>query len=502
VYGANAFLGVINVVTRRASDQRSSVGFGIERHGGREGRATLSHQFEGGANWLLSASRRVYDGTDVTMPGYSSALAPDGIARDGDYERRSSAYLAVEAGGLSVHALHADRSKGLGAPVTMVLGDTRNNYHDTETLLDVTLQSKVGQASEWINRVFGGQYHFVGHYAFDYPPIILNRDDDVGRWWGFETRWLTRQWSGHTVQLGAEVQRSTTVRFQNYDLDDSRTTYLDFDRTDSRYSLYGQDRIELGRSTIVDIGVRIDRHYDQPGQTHPRIALIQHLGSEWVLKAIHGTAFRPPNAFERYYDVPVPGGYAVNPSLRPERVRGEELIVEWTPRGDTRLSLSGFETRAREMIVLDYDAARDVYVFRNAGQLRMRGLEFEVERHWRNGALLRANLSRQRADGSAGDSFAELSPRTMAKAVIVLPLHAQWTLGIDAQAYGKRGPAAGFGIVNATVSTRLPAQGVSLSYSALNLFDRTYDDPGSLPALLPVVRQDGLHWRARLDVAF
>jgi outer membrane receptor protein involved in Fe transport len=248
--------------------------------------------------------------------------------------------------------------------------------------------------------------------------------------------------------------------------------------------------------------VRIDRHYDQPGQTHPRIALIQHLGSEWVLKAIHGTAFRPPNAFERYYDVPVPGGYAVNPSLRPERVRGEELIVEWTPRGDTRLSLSGFETRAREMIVLDYDAARDVYVFRNAGQLRMRGLEFEVERHWRNGALLRANLSRQRADGSAGDSFAELSPRTMAKAVIVLPLHAQWTLGIDAQAYGKRGPAAGFGIVNATVSTRLPAQGVSLSFSALNLFDRTYDDPGSLPALLPVVRQDGLHWRARLDVAF
>jgi iron complex outermembrane receptor protein len=502
VYGANAFFGVINVVTRKLSDQRSGVGFGVERYGGREGRATLSHQFEGGANWLLSASRRLYDGSDVTMPGLSSTLAPDGVAHGGDYERRSSAYLAVEAGGLSVHALHADRTKGLGAPVAMVVGDTRNSYRDDETLLDVTLRRPLGQQSEWITRAFGGEYHFVGHYALDYPPVTLNRDDDVGRWWGLETRWLTRQWSGHTVQLGAELQRSTTMRFQNQDLDDARTTYLDFDRTDSRYSLYGQDSIELGRSTIVDVGLRIDRHYDQPGQTHPRIALIQRLGPDWVLKAVHGTAFRPPNAFERYYDVPTPGGYAVNPSLRPERVRGEEMIVEWTPRSDTRLSLSGFEMRAREMIVLDYDAVRDVYVFRNAGELRMRGLEFEIERHWRDGTLVRANLSRQRADGSAGDSFAELSPRSMAKAVIVLPLYAQWTLGIDAQAYSRRGPAAGFGIVNATVSTRLSVQGASLSLSALNLFDRAYDDPGSLPALVPLVRQDGLRWRARLDVVF
>jgi iron complex outermembrane receptor protein len=502
VYGANAFFGVINVVTRKLSDQRSGVGLGVERYGGREGRATVSHQFEGGANWLLSASRRVYGGTDVTMPGITSALAPDGIAHGGDYERRSSAYLAVQAGDLAVHAAHADRIKGLGVPVAMVLGDTRNSYRDTETLLDMTLHRQLPRSSEWITRAFGGEYHFVGHYALDYPPITVNRDDDVGRWWGLETRLLTRQWAGHTVQAGVELQRSSTIRFRNYDLDDSRTTYLDFDRTDSRYSLYSQDRIELGRSTIVDIGVRVDRHYDQPGQTHPRIALIQHIGAEWVLKAIHGTAFRPPNGFERYYDVPTPGGYAVNPSLRPERVRGEELIVEWTPRGDTRLSMSAFETRAREMIVLDFDTVRDVYVFRNAGELRMRGLEFEIERHWRDGALLRANLSRQRANGSAGDSFAELSPRTMAKAVIVLPLHPQWTLGIDAQAYSRRGPAAGFGIVNATVSTRLPGHGASLSFSALNLFDRAYDDPGSLPTLLPVVRQDGLSWRARLDVVF
>lgn len=502
VYGPNAFFGVINVVTRRLPEQQSGVAFGAERYGGREGRATLSRRTEGGTHWVLSASHRTYDGTDVTVPGMSSALAPDSVARGTDHERRSSVYLAAESGGLSVHALHADRDKGIGVPTTMVLGDPRSTYRDTETLLDVTLRRDLGPHSEWITRAFGGHYQFVGTYVYDYPPVTLNRDDDVGRWWGLETRWLTRAIDGHTLQLGAELQRSSTIRFQNFDLDDARTNYLDFSRTDSRYSLYGQDRIELGRGTLLDIGVRVDRQYNQPTQTHPRVALIQHLGSEWIVKAIHGTAFRPPNAFERYYEVPPPGGYATNPALKPERVRGDELVAEWTPRGDTRVSLSAFETRARELIVLEYDAGRDVYVFGNAGALRMRGLELEVERHWRSGALLRANLTRQRADGSAGNNFAELSPRTMAKAVLVLPLHASWTLGLDAQAYGRRGPAAGFGIVNATLSTKLPVQGATFSFGALNLFDRQYDDPGSLPAVLPVVRQDGRVWRARVEFVF
>jgi outer membrane receptor protein involved in Fe transport len=84
----------------------------------------------------------------------------------------------------------------------------------------------------------------------------------------------------------------------------------------------------------------------------------------------------------------------------------------------------------------------------------------------------------------------------------VLPLSAHWTLGVDAQAYSRRGAAAGYGIVNTTLSTRLPLARATLSLSAYNLLDREYDDPGSLPDRLPTVRQDGRTWRVRLDVPF
>ncbi len=497
VYGANAFFGVVNVVTRRLADTPSSVGAGAGSFGAREARATLSRK-DGGVNWLLSASRLRADGPDLFFEGQSSALAPDGWTRGTDYERRDGVRLAVDAGPFSFSALHADRDKGIGAPVDMVLGDTRSRYHDRQTLLDLGWRQRLSDRSEWITRAFGGQYHFIGDYALDYPPVTVNRDDDLGRWWGVETRWLRRAWRGHTLQLGAEYQRSTTIRFRNADLDDSATTYLDVNRSDERYSLFAQDSIELTASTILDLGLRVDHHRNQPTQQHPRAALIQRFGADWVFKAIYGTAFRPPNAFESYYEVLGPGGYLANPALGPERVRGGELVLDWTPRADTRVTLSTYEQRANDLIVLDFDSGAGFYTFRNLGELRLRGVELEVERRWRSGALVRANLGRQHADGTVE----QLSPREMGKLVTVLPLSARWTLGLDAQAYARRGPAAGYGLLNATLATRVPVAGAQLSFSVLNLFDREYDDPGSVPERQPVVRQDGRTWRARVEFPF
>jgi outer membrane cobalamin receptor len=494
VYGANAFFGVINVVTKRLPDNPSSIAGGLGSFGTREGRATLSRRTEGGVHWLLAASRRSSDGPDV--------VAENQTLRGIDYERRTAAEFALDAGEVSLRALHADRAKGVGATVDLVTGDPRNRYDDIQTLLDFTWRHRLGEHGEWITRGFGGQYRFIGDYVLDYPPVTVNRDDDLGRWWGFETRWLRRDWNGHSLQIGTEFQRSSTIHFGNFDLDDARTSYLDLNRTDQRFSIYAQDSIELGRGTILDLGLRVDRHRDQPAQQHPRVALIQRLGTDWVFKAIHGTAFRPPNAYEAHYEWQGIGGYLRNPDLRPERVRGNELVLDWTPRSDVRYSLSAYESRARDLIVLDFDASTDLNTFRNVGELRMRGVELEMERRWSSGLMLRANLSSQRADGSAADAFAQTSPREMAKLVSVLPLGARWTLGVDAQAYARRGPAAGFGVLNATLSTRTPLAGAQLSLSVLNLLDREYDDPGSVPVRQPSVRQDGRSWRARVEFPF
>jgi iron complex outermembrane receptor protein len=494
VYGANAFFGVINVVTKRLPDSPSGAAAGLGSFGTRDGRATISRRTEGGMHWLLAASRRTSDGPEGVQDGQNW--------RGVDYERRTGVELALDAGELSLRALHADRAKGVGATVDLVPGDRRNRFDDIQTLLDVTWRHRLGEHGEWITRGFGGRYRFVGDYVLDYPPVTVNRDDDLGRWWGIETRWLRRDWNSHSLQLGTEFQRSGTITFRNFDLDDARTSYLDLNRSDERFSVYAQDSIELGTRTIVDLGLRVDHQRDQPTQQHPRVALIQRFGQDWVFKAIHGTAFRPPNAYEAHYEWQGPGGYLRNPDLRAERVRGNELVLDWTPRADLRVAVSAYDSRARDLIVLDYDAAADLNMFRNVGELRMRGLELEVERRWRSGMLLRGNLSSQRADGSAAAAFAQTAPRETAKLVSVFPLGARWTLGVDTQAYSRRGPAAGFGVLNATLATRTPLAGAQLSLSVLNLLDREYDDPGSVPVRQPTVRQDGRSWRARVEFGF
>ena len=61
-------------------------------------------------------------------------------------------------------------------------------------------------------------------------------------------------------------------------------------------------------------------------------------------------------------------------------------------------------------------------------------------------------------------------------------------------------PAAGYAIANANWTRRFGPVQVALGIG--NLFDRAYDDPGSVPEVMPVVSQDGRVWHLSFDVAF
>lgn len=498
VYGANALFGVVNVVMRPAqtSDSRASVLLGSGRD--REWRATV-RLGDNDAAWLLAASRRVVRGADVLLPDAQGGLI--GPLQGIDHEGVSRLRLAGQGASWRISLLHVDRVKGIGAPVHTIPDDRRSTNRDVQTLADASWQHTFDTKTDLQARWFSGRYRFVGTYAIDYPPPTLNRDDDDGRWWGLEGRVITRAFAGHVLQLGAELQRSTRIEFRNYDLDPARTTYLDSRTQDHRAGLYAEDRIELGGGFSATLGLRADRQQGRAVEWHPRLALIWRSSDTWVTKLVHGSAFRPPNAFERDYEVDGKGGYQRNPALRMEKVRGSELIAEWTPRPAWRVVMSAYHTQARQLIVLDAlpdDSGQ--YIFRNLGAQTLRGLEGELQ--WRSdgGLQLRANLSLQAP--STGKTFAEQSPRRMAKLTAIAALQADWTLGLDAQAVSRRGAAAGYAVLNVTLSHRLPWRGAEFAVTVNDLANRRHADPGTLPEHQPQVLQDGRHAHLRFTLPF
>jgi iron complex outermembrane receptor protein len=496
VYGANALFGVVNVITRKPGTPGSDgAALTLGSAGTKQLRVGDTHALADGTRLQWSVSRRLVDGTDVTLPG-------EGTARGTDYERRTSLYLRAQHDELTATAMHAERLKGAPIMPGAVFGDPRTSNRDEHSMLDLTWQHPLDAHDESTARWFTGHYLFQGRYAVDYPPVTVNMDDVSGQWWGLEARWLTTRWQNHKLVAGLELQDSPNLTQRNFDVD-SGLVYLDDRRGSHRAGLFAEDQIALTAQWSLVAGGRWDHNHDYPGQFNPRLALLWHPDQRFVAKLIHGDAYRTPNAYEAYYHVDTVGGYKVNPSLRAESVSGDELALEWQPDAHQRINASLYANRARHLVVLTQDPADGLLVFQNLGSFSAQGLEIEYERQWHHGARLRASVSFERNGDSGGAmAVAGYSPRRMAKLAGIVPLGGDWSLGTEWQGYSRRSGAPGHGVANVNLSKSLPARGWSVGVGVQDLFDRRHDDPGPDVVLQPSVPQAGRSWQLRLDYAF
>jgi iron complex outermembrane receptor protein len=494
VYGANALFGVINVVTKtpHAGDPLQ-----VEATAGSFGERSvrLGHTLDLPDGTLLqwSVSHGGMEGEDVPADG---AVTPHG-----DIEQRTTAYLKATHGELTATALHQDRTKGNPACLDVIAGDPRTRNYDHQTLMDLTWVHDTSPTEQATLRAFGGLYRFVGTWAIDYPPPTINEDIGEGRWWGLEARLASTRWDGHRIVVGAEWQDSPLLRQANFDVDPPSAPYLDDRRHARRLGVFAEDEIRLAQAWTLDASVRHDDLSNHADETSARLALIWKPDERFVAKAIAGTAFRPPNAYEAYYQFPGTGGYEINPALRSEEVRGAELSIEWRPDASDRLSASVYRNVASDLIVQTYDTATATFRFANQAALTARGLELEWEHLMAGGARLRANLSLQRAhDGPAGEPLATYAPPYLANVTAIVPIAPGIDAGLQGQAVGSRGGAGAYALANLTLSSPLQAHGWSWQLGLVNLLDRRYDDPGVDLKAQPTIVQAGRS--VRLDLVY
>jgi iron complex outermembrane receptor protein len=502
VHGGNALFGVVNVVTRRplpgAPDEAAlTLGSGGSRQLRLTGQRAL-----GGGQLLLSATALREAGRDAYYAVHDTPQTGHGISRRTDHERSDQLFAKFVLGEVSATLIHADRTKGLSAIPDTVFGDPRSLYRDTQTLGDLTLQRRLDGLSLWKLRLYGGRYTFRGDYIVDGSPVSLNRDRAHSAWWGIETHAFTERYDAHRVVVGADVQVSPRRDQRNEDVWPQPATYLDDHRDGRRLSVFAEDRWTLSPAWSLTSGGRIDRERDRRAQFNPRVALGWRPQPAWVLKLIHGAAYREPNAYESWFATPDTGGYKANPALGAERVHGDELVVEYRPGAASRWTLSLYRNRARNLIVQQVDPADGLVVYRNAGAIRARGLELEAEQAWATGVHLRANYALQQVHDVSGQSLERQVPRHLAKLIVVAPLRAGWTLGGETVLVGRRGDTAGYGVTRLTLSGKVWRERAVLSLGVRDVLDRRAGDPGGDSVLQPLSPHDGRSGLLELEVRF
>lgn len=505
LYGSNAVLGVVNIITKSATSLRGG-SIAVELGSAASRLLSLTQGLEfGDARLVLAAKTETRPGRDHYFAEFDTAATNFGVAADADLESDRKLYAKWTQGELTATALLSQRHKHIptGAFDT-VFPSKESQGSDRYGFADLQWQHTLDSASQVFVRATLAQYDYKG--SFDYgPPDGLQRIDQRGRWLGLEGRWQYEGWQGQRLVLGLEAQNNFMQRQRSGFDNSAGTAGADIDSTSQRGGLFVNDEITVQKGLRVVLGARLDRQLNGQKSATPRLALLWDAAPGLVVKLLDGRAYREPNAFESEYR---DNTALANPALRSETLRASELALDWRALPNLRLAASMYRYKVSDLIEQQVDAASGLLIFNNVGAVQAQGCELEADYVDASGWRLRGSWSGQRARNQSGGEQIGNSPISLAKLNLSLPLPAlQARMGLEWQRIGERLTLAGarlptHAVSNLTLQIAPPGSRVSVSASVYNLFDKAYADPGGPELRQDSLAQDGRQWRVQAGLQF
>jgi iron complex outermembrane receptor protein len=512
LYVASAFLGVINIITKRARDLPKINATGdLASYGTYQGRISYGNKFSNGLELLLSGSFYDSHGQDrLFFKEFDNPITNNGIAVNADDDEYQQLFATASWRGFTLHGLFGSRDKGIPtASFGSAFNITDTRTIDTRGYLDLTYQRDLGHGWNLTSRTYYDQYNNDGTYVYDYsasggPSRVLNNNFAHGKWWGEEATISKEVFDKHRLSVGAEIRHNFQQDQGNYDLHPF-VQYFSDRRASNVFSVFAQDEIHLRNNLILNLGLRYDRYSLFGGTTNPRAALIYNPWDKTTFKFLYGQSFRAPNLFQLFYNAP---GNEANPSLRPETVKTTELVWEQYFASQFRVTLSGYYYPIHSLINQQGNPTNGNALFVNAGSLDLRGFDFAMSRSLTLGLEGTVNYSFQDARNVSARTAITNSPKHLVQARLSVPLIKQKIFAsTDLQYVSRRATLAGqnaaaYVVPNFTLYTRNVLHGWELSASLYNVFNHGYADPSGNGLLEDTLLQNGRTFRIKVGYRF
>jgi outer membrane receptor for ferrienterochelin and colicins len=530
VYGENAFLGVVNVITRNegrnlylryGSDDTLTAG------------GLWSHTTPSGTNVSFSASGWQTDGADshvdtdplfaIGQAGISNAPGPANEYRDD-----RTAILQVNKGGFSFLAQYLESGQGdhFGALYLPSAG-SREVFSNRWWTAEANYVSTPGPESEWRFKAGWERFRnrfddvelsppgFFGIYP-DGQEASTHYEEEKG-YAGVEFVFsgLDRQ----TWLAGVEyssVNNFNSYSEQNFDTENlipgtpfpaplpvrrRFNTILDEGQTRRIGSLYVQDLIDFTERFALTAGARIDNYSDAGDAFTPRLAGVYRINGRNIVKAQYAEAFRPPTFVELYSTADAARG---DRELEPETVRTAELsYIHKTPSTVLRATL--FQSDFKDLIVSENRQ------FLNAGGARARGVDLELERQFTRRFKLTANLSYADTEDDETGRPLEGSADYIASIDLVYQPTLDWSIDVLYRYVDDRHRAPsdprkdleGYATTGVTVSRfDLAREGLTVRFGVHNLFDEEVTNPAPANTYAGDYPRPGRTWFMHVSVDF
>ena len=525
LYGADAFSGVINIITKTSADLAGGqlglrVGSFNSRdawlqYGGTLGGFDTAAYLRAGKT---DGQRSIITADALSATPFSLAPGPVNLNRDAidgrldlsrDNWRLRAGYQLRDNGGTGAGVASAldPAGKNTGERISSDLTYQDANFAPD---LDVTAQVSFLHISEKSDLTLFPPGTDFGFGVF--PDGVIGNPH---KWERHLRLNLSAAYTGlqnHKLRFGAGTQKDDLYRIKetrNYTLvqvpnvgyfpaplgsvvDVTETS--PFIRPHSRRVnyVYAQDEWAFVQDWYLTAGVRHDRYSDFGGTTNPRLALVWETAYNLTSKLLYGRAFRPPSFSELYNTNTNPVAVG-NPNLKPESIESVELAFAWQPASSVRANLNLFSYRMKDILRFVQDTATGISTAQNAGRQNGRG--FEIELAWDAAANLRlsGNYAQQRSIDVATNQDAGYAPRHHVYGRADWNFIPNWNL--DAQLNyiedrmrepGDARPAIpDYGTVDMALRSQSRDSDWEVSMKVLNLFNADAREPSPAPGLIP-----------------
>lgn len=420
VYGADAFSGVINIITKGADEingTEAGARYGSFKsrdlwlqHGSHYGELGVMFSLE----WQKSEGDRDRIINSDLQTTFDQLFSTNASHAPGPLETRYDVldlHLEFDFGDWKLRNWYwRQQDAGVGAGGAQALDPDGYdnvdsymldlNWKNNDLLTNFELSSRLSyyyyNGKSHLNLFPPGSTVLIGNDGniASFPPLVstnfpngvIGNPDVMDQQIGIDLAVNFTGFTDHRLRLGGGIkyQNEDTSETKNFgpgvtigtltDVSNSPYVFMaDTNRTVWYLSL--QDEWQFAPDWELTSGVRYDRYSDFGSTVNPRLALVWATKYNLTTKLLYGRAFRAPSFSEQFQkNNPVTTG---NANLNPETIDTVELAFDYRPTFDIQTNLSIFGYRADGLIEFVADSNG---VTKTAQNVRdQKGYGFEIE---------------------------------------------------------------------------------------------------------------------------
>ena len=266
------------------------------------------------------------------------------------------------------------------------------------------------------------------------------------------------------------------------DVSDTPFVFLEEDERENSY-FFLQDIWQFANDWELTAGVRYDHYSDFGDTVNPRFALVWSTTRKLTTKLIYGEAFRAPSfAQTRAINNPLFSG---NSALDPEELKSYEIAFDYRPNYDLILNVNAFYYEWDDIIQFVSDPGGSTSTAQNAGEQTGHGMEFEARWNATERLKLIGNFAWQKSKDRNLDTDAANSPEKQLYAQMDWQFAEHWNLNLQANWVMDRNRAGGdarsdidnYALVDVTLRRKSLWSGIDVALIVKNLFDEDAREP-------------------------